>query len=324
MRHGTPHRHARRAIEAYLASAALLDEPHDQSRSLVRAHELAVAVNDRELVAAAEVHLFAATDGVINAGDLGVALALLDHLLGRRLRAEARTTAAGLLDRAWRVASRTDHVERVGKLLLQTTDDESERLIVMDRVVAAFRERAERDEGFGRLIALREALRVAEELGHRSHGEILHEIETMDSESAFTAIRTEQVLSRQDVAAVCAQIVGGDSLENALRRFACQLPITPTSVQRMRDNTPISIRHVVTNVRIGEANSVATSTETTDPDEDPILAAVERDVLQRVGYQAQVSAFLFLVPALHQTLASYEPWTVDDVRALIEADLRTL
>ncbi|MDP9419440.1 MAG: DUF4209 domain-containing protein [Actinomycetota bacterium] len=317
-RHGTPHLHAQRAVDAYLASADVLDEWHDRCRSLMRAHELAGAIRDRDRLTVTEARICDATDAALTASELGVALALLDHLLSRRLGDDAATRAAELLERTWRTASRTDHVERLAKLLLRRVEDDSKRLEVNGRVVAVFRDRAEQEEGFGRLIALREALRVAEELGHPSHGEILHEIETLDSESAFTAVRTEQVLSRQHIAAYCVELVGADSLERALARFASQLPITPTSVQRMRDNTLVRLWHVVTNFRIGEANSVVTSTETANADQDPILAAVERDVLQRVGYQAQMTAFLFLVPALHQTLASYEPWTVADVHALLE------
>ena len=316
-RHGAPHLHARRAIDAYLESAAVVVEPHDRSRSLIRAHELARAINDSERLRAVEAHICAAVGAAVADDDVGVALALLDHLLGGRPSRDAASAAAQLLSRAWRVASRTDHVERAGKLLIARTNDDSERQAVADRVVSTFRARAAQEEGFGRLIALRDALRVAEELGHPLHDEILHEIETLDSTSAFTAIRTEQVLSRQQVAAFCAGIVGDDSLQHALTRFAYQLPITPESVQRMRDNTPVSIRHVITSFRIGEANSVVTSTETTSTNDDPTAVAVERDVLHQVGVQAQISAFLFLVPALHQTLASYEPWTVDDMRSVL-------
>ena len=48
IRYGTAHEHARRAVDAYIASAAQIDEVHDRCRALVRAHELAAAVNDRE------------------------------------------------------------------------------------------------------------------------------------------------------------------------------------------------------------------------------------------------------------------------------------
>lgn len=316
--HGTPHLHARRAVDAYVASSELLTEVHDRSRSLIRAHELAGAINDPEQLRLTEERLCAATNAV-TAGDISVALALLEHLLRRPLHSEAAATASDLLNRAWRAATRGDHVERLAKLLLRRTDNETDRLAIADRVVAAFRARAAQEEGLGRLIALRDAQRVAEELGHAAHDEILHEIETMDSESAFTPIRTEHVLSRQHVATFCTEVVGGDSLAQALTRFAHQLFITPASVQQVRENMPISIRHMITNFRVGEANSIVTSTATTSPDQDHIVAALERDVLQTVGRQAEAMAFLFLVPALHQTLASYEPWTIADARAVLEA-----
>lgn len=318
-RYGTPHLHARRAIDAYLDSAALIEEPHDRTRSLIRAHELAGSVNDRERLRVVEVRLCEAVDRAVTDADLGLALALLDDLLGRRLTGEVELAAAQLLDRAWQAASRTDHVERLAKLLLRRIDNQSERQTVTDRVVAVFRRQAEQDEGFRRLIAMREALRVAEELGHPAHDEILHEIETLDSGSAFSPIHTEHVVSREIVASFCAQVVGIDSVHDALNRFAVQLTITPAAVQHVRDNTQIGLRHVVTSMRVGEANSIVTSTESANADEDPLVAALERDVLQTIGYQAQMTAFLFLVPALHQLLESYQPWTVADIRTQLEA-----
>lgn len=318
VRHGTAYLHAKRAVDAYLSSADALNEPHDACRALIRAHELASAIRDGERVAAVEEGLCDAAESELTGTDIGVAVTLLDHLCDHRLGDVAATRSVELLERAWRTASRSDHLERLAKLMLRRSDDERERLEVAGRVVDAHRDRSRQEEGFGRLMALREALRVAEELGHPAHDEILHEIETLDSESAFKAVRTEQVVSRHHVADFCGRVVGSDSLEKALTRFAHQLVVTPKLVQHVRENTPVSIRHVVTSVRIGEANSVVTSTETTSADEDPVAAAVERDVLQTVGHQAQVRAFLFLVPALHQTLVSYGPWTIADLRAIIE------
>lgn len=321
VRHGTAHLHARRAVDAYLDAAELLQESHDRCRSLIRAHELARAINDVDRLTVTETRICDSAAAELAKVNLGSALALLEDLCTRRISDAAAEKTDELLDLAWQTASRTDHVERLAKLILRRVHDDSARAEVSARVVTVFRGHAEQQEGFGRLMALRETLRIAEEFGDPSHDEILNEIETFDSESAFKAIRTEQVLSRDHIAAFCAQVVGDDSLEHALIRFAGQICITPESVQNLRDSTTVGVRHLVTNVRIGEANSVVTSSETSSADMDPLVAAVERDVLQMTGFQAQATSFLFLVPALHQTLASYRPWTIGDVRGHLEAGL---
>lgn len=317
-RHPAPHIHARRAIDAYLVWASELAEPHDASRALRRAHDLAGSINDRERVRAAEIRLFEATESALTADDLGVAIALLEHVSARRLTSDGAEGLERLQDRAWDTATRPDLIERVAKLLLRRIDDPAERTEIATRVVEAHRAAARQQNGFGRLVALREALRVAEELGHPAHREILHEIETLDSTSAFNPIRSEHVLSRAVVSDFCAQVVAADSLENALTRFCLQLPINPAAVRQIRENTQVGIRHLVTSVRIGEANSVVTSTETGAPDEDPLAVAVERDVLHQTGYQAQMMSFLLLVPALHQVLDSYQPWSVAELRVWLE------
>ena len=318
-RHGTSHLHARRAVDAYIACSAVLDEPHDRSRALMRAHALSGSVNDHERLCAVEARMIQVAEIAVGNGDLAVALPLFDHLVSARQRtSKTDASLAELLNRAWSAAARTDQLERLAKLLLRRTNDPVARQAISSRVLEAFLSKAEHEEGFGRLVALRDAVRVAEELGHPARDEILHQLETLDTESAFTPIRTDHVLSREMVFGFCSEIVGNDSLDNALRRFATQLTITPESVEQVRESTQLGIRHTVTSVRIGEANSIVTSTETTSPDGDPLAAALERDVLQTIGYQAQMTAFLFLVPALHQILDSYQPWTVADLRTPIE------
>jgi len=316
-RHGPSHVHARRSVDAYLDAAEIVEEGHDRARFIIRAVELAGAIGDSERLSRATQVGCDHIEAALSAGDHSLVVSLLEHLVTRR-RPDDAARPVELLQVAWQAVARSDHVERLGKLLLSRSTSESQRRQVAERIVAEFRRRAEREEGFSRLLALREALRVTEELGHPSHGDILHEIETLDPDSAYTALRTEHVLSRQDVAAFCAAVVGNDSLEHGLSRFALHLPISPQSVERLRKATPIGLRHVVTNYRIGEANSVVTSSETGDPNQDRIAAALERDVLQQAGHQALLTAFLFLVPALHQTLRSYEPWDLADLKEILE------
>lgn len=317
VRHGQAHLHARRAVDAYLAAAASL-EPHDRCRALIRAHQLTRQIGDRERQVLVEAGACDAISADLAEGNLSIAISLLEHLTGGRLEADSESNVANLIERAWRSAHRPNHVERLAKLQLRRHRDDESRLEISGRAVAAFRTQAAREEGFRRLLVLRDALRVAEELGHPSHQEIVHEIETLDLEGSFSAVRSEHVLSRSDVAEFCADVVGADSLERALCRFAQQLPVTPESVQQTWDSTSVGIRHLVTNYRFGEANSVVTSSETTAPEEDAIAAAVERDVLQQVGWGAQMGATVFLVPALHQVLESYEPWDPHDLIEVLE------
>lgn len=317
-KHGTPHLYARRAIDAYLQASSVPHEPHDQARMLMRAFDLASSINDAELSRAAEITICTSTDDAITRDDLGVAVALLEHLIGGRVSVEGTDAVGPLLRRVWVAATRSDVIERVAKLLLRGTDEPTVRAEIATRVVETYRSGARAADGFGHLVALREALRVAEELGHPAHDEILHEIETFDSENAFNPIRSEHVVSRGMVSDFCAQVVGSDALERALTRFSLQLTITPVAVEQIRDNTVVGIRHLVASVRIGEANSVVTSTETADADEDQLAIAIERDVMQTAGYQAQMTSFLFLVPSLHQALESYQPWTVADLRSWLD------
>jgi hypothetical protein len=266
-RYDVPHRHARAAVDAYLeAAATALDEPHDRGRALMRAHVLAIAINDTERSDAAAARLCEAANGAL-VGDRDLAIPLLEHLLGRRLTPTAETAAFGLVERAWQRATRTDHVVRLGKLLAARTEGD-ERQEILDRMISFVWRRANEQEGFAQLLALREALRLAEELGHPCHDQILHEIEMLDTRTAFTAVRTEHVVSREHVSAFCDAVVGADSLERALDRFALRLVLTPEAVQHLRDTTPIGIRHTISSVRMGEANSVVTSTDTADAPED--------------------------------------------------------
>ena len=321
-RHGsTPHLHARRAVDAYLASSPPVQEAHDESRALMRAFDLATAINDAARVGASERRVCEAANAALTHDDLGIAVALLEHVSGRRLTGEGSEAVGRLLERTWDVAARPDVVERVARLLLKRITDSAERAEICTRVVDTYRSAAQASEGFGQLVAMREALRVAEELGHPAHDEILHEIETLDSDSVFTSVPFERVLSRAMVSDFCAAVVGSDSLENALGRFAVQLTITPAALQQIRDNTEVGIRHLVTNVLIGEANSVVTSSETAASDEDHLAVALERDALRTLTIQAGMVSFLFLTPALHQLLEAYEPWTVSDIRSLLERGL---
>lgn len=295
--HGEPHLHARHAIDAYLTSGTVLDEAHDRCGALFRGLDLARTINDPDRISSANAAAVQAVAAALDEGDIGIAIAVLEHLgSSDRRHVDAEAERADLLRRTWNGVARPDHVERVAKLLLRSAGP-SERDEITTRVVESFRTKAAKEEqGFGQLIALRDALRVAEELGHPAHGEILHEIETLDSDQMFVPLRSEHVVSRELASDFCAEIVGDDSLERALGRFAIQLSVTPASVQSVRDATNIGLRHVVTNMRIGEANSIVTSSETADAAVDPLTAALERDILQQVGYHAQMTAFLFLAP----------------------------
>ena len=322
VRHPTPHLHARRAIDAYLQSAAQFTQPHDAIRALRRAWVLARSINDQVLAVSVQQLMVDSVEIALANENYGLAMTVLEDLSASPSGAKAHQYFQ-LLDRMWNITDRPDLSERAAKLLLGRTNDPDTRTMIATRVVEEYRTSARTHEGMGRLVRLREALRVADELGHPLHDEILNEIETYDSTGGFQPIRSESVVPREMVSDFCARVVGSDSLDDALIRFATQLPITPDIVGDIRKTTRIGIRHAIISQRIGEANSVVTSTETSHDLEDPLVAAVERDVLRTAGFQAQLRSFLLLVPALHQTLDSYHPWSVPDVRASLvtgEAD----
>jgi hypothetical protein len=313
VRHQTPHLHARRAIDVYLTSAAGLNEPHDEARALLRAHRIARSLNDNSAIESVQQLLVESVESALEGEDYGIALFILEDLANSS-RGSSGDQHRQLAARVWDAAASPGMIERAAKLILRNTDDESRRLTIASRVVEAHLASARRREGLNRLVGLREALRVAEELGHPLHDEILTEIENFDAMDAFESVRSETVLPRELVSDFCAHIVGSDTLEEALMRFAIELPITPDILDGIREGTQIGIRHTVISQRIGEANSVVTSTETTTDEQDPLTAALERDVLHKAGVQAQWRSFVLLVPALHQALDSYHPWSVADVR----------
>ncbi|HEU5085767.1 MAG TPA: hypothetical protein VFU14_20665, partial [Acidimicrobiales bacterium] len=125
VRHGTAHLHARRAVDAYLDAADLLRESHDRCRSLIRAHELARAVNDVDRLTVSETRICDAAATELAEVNLGIALVLLEDLCTHRISDAASDKVDRLLELAWQAASRADHVERLAKLILRRLHDDS-------------------------------------------------------------------------------------------------------------------------------------------------------------------------------------------------------
>ncbi len=322
-----PHLHARSAISSYLAPWPSEWQAFERTRGLMRAFDLAHDLNDPTLSIATQRSLLDEAGTALDeidrdpsraqdeGRDMRAVVRLLEHCGDTPFAEEGEAKFDELARRAWLATNDPEDLERISKLLLPRTTDEAEREAIVAGVIDAYCTLVPADDPFRRLMFMREALRVAEERGHPSHALILHEIETLDMDDAYAVVRTESTFSRTMVSDFCVQIVGADSLEAALTRFATQLTLTPERVMAVRDATEVSVRHLVTSHRIGEANSVVTSTETTNHD---IQDSVERDVLRQVGHDARIHSFTFLVPALHQLLESYGPWDIADLQVILQ------
>ncbi len=322
-----PYVHARAAIDSYLAPWPAGWQGFERTRGLMRAFDLAHGLNDGALSLATEIRLLDEARMVLDQFDMDrsehredghgirAAVRLLEHCGATTLATESEARLDELVRRAWHAAVDPHTVERISKIALPRTMDEAERETIIAGVIDAFRAFVPMDDPFRRLMFLREALRVAEERGHPSHALILHEIETLDMEDAYEVVRAESTFSRSLVSDFCVRVVGADSIEAAMTRFAMQRTLTPDRVAAVRDATQVGIRHLVTSHLIGEANSVVTSTETTNHDLDD---AVDRDVLQQVGHHARITSYALLVPALHQLLESYGPWDIADLQVILQ------
>lgn len=305
------------ASEHYRLAAQ--DEQDDRLaiRFLFRALGLAGEINHVEQRTESERAVIDRLEAIARGDDRATAVSAAVRLRSEDLGAPTALRLKRLLESLWTVVESGPEREKVGKALVSYTDDAEIRLSIAEGIIEAFRSDAADRKDMGKLLSLREAARVAEEMGHPSHSAILHEIETLDSEDIFQRIGVEHAMSRSDVSDFCSAIVGTDSLQNALLRFVATSPLTPEAVESIRASTEVGIRHTIQRQQIGEANSVVTTSE---GDDNSIEAAVDRDVRQTAGFNGQVTSFFFLSPALHQALETYHPWPDEEVTSWIEGD----
>jgi hypothetical protein len=312
-----PDERGRAAVHAYLDETPAGWTRFEVRRSIERACDLARELNDQALLDLAAARLLSEAKTAAE-DDVAQALSLIEHLLGGRHGSDHLAAADALLEGLWGYVTSARLLERIVRVRLSRLEG-AERTTHVDRVVDAYRSEAANDDGFRRLQLMREAARVAEEWGSALHREVVHQIETEDFEDAFEKIQSNIMLPRAEIDRFVSQVVGADSLLDALSRFSVQLPLKATSVAAIRETMTVSLIHLVTSEVIGEANSVVTSSAQ-NTDEDHVARAMDRDAKRQAAYSARLTAHAILVPALRQTLVSYEPWDEADLAAGLRAD----
>jgi hypothetical protein len=277
-------------------------------------------LNDRDLADVVERDFVEVISGAIAADEIHDAIVLLGGLCAKRRGPPADGAITTLLDEVWVAAHEPRHVEMIARLRIARAGgaDVSEEI---DRTVQAYRQAAASAEGLQQFVALRAALRIAEELGHPDHQSIVHEIETLDVHASMTPIRVEQTIGRDVIAAFCLEIVGDDSLLQGLRRFGSHMWLSPSAVQKATESpTRSGLLSSVPGFRLGEANSILTSsTHHPGGASEDAQHALRRDAVHEASRAAQIGAFIVLVPALHELLDAYHPSDEAGLEAALSA-----